>query len=427
MIEIIRSDQFMKKERADIPKQVFDRVSTIVDSIQKDGFAAVAECTKRFDGFELTKENLKISEAEILQSDSTLTSEQKQAIDLAFERVEQVQKSIANTALQETKVTIGNGYVCFKPRPIERIGIYVPGGVAPLPSSLLMAGIPARIAGVKEIVVCTPPRKEGISPAILYIAKKLGIKEIYQIGGAQGIAAMAYGLPDLLPKVDMICGPGNVYVAAAKQLVSSQGLVKIDMVAGPSEVLVIADDRARADYIAADMLAQAEHGTTSSAILLTDSKELATNVRIELEKQFNQLTNKEIAGNSIRDYGAIVLVDSVDQAIEIANEYAPEHLEVFVRNPELITSKFTSAGALFINTCEAFADYGMGGGNHILPTGGTARFLSGLSVYDFIIRTYVEYMTDEEQAKLAEKTSVFADLEGLESHSKAAKLRGEQK
>ncbi len=427
MIDVIGPEQFRKKQRAGIPKDVFEKVEVLISKIDDLGFDAVVVYSKKFDNFDLSLKNLKVDELKIAISADLLSKEQKQAIDTAFDRVLKVQESIAKTALSETKEKVGDGFVAFRPRAIERIGIYVPGGVAPLPSSLLMAGIPARVAGVKEIVVCTPPQKDGISPAILYVAKKLGINSIYQIGGAQAIAAMAYGLAGSVPKVDMICGPGNVYAAAAKQIVSSKGLVKIDLVAGPSEVLIIADETTRADYLAADMLAQAEHGVNSPAILLTDSMKIADEVSSEIEKQAKMLKNDKSVRRSIEDYGAIVLVKSLDQAIEIANEYAPEHLEVITEDPESVASKLTCAGAVFVNTCESFADYGMSGGNHILPTGGTARFLSGLSVYDFVVRTYVEYMTDLEQAELAGQTSIFAKLEGLEAHSNAAKLRGEIK
>jgi histidinol dehydrogenase len=238
---------------------------------------------------------------------------------------------------------------------------------------------------------------------------------------------MAYGLLGLIPKVDMICGPGNVYAAAAKQTVAARGLVRIDMMAGPSEVLISADEAARADYVAADMLAQAEHGINSPAILLTDSKKLAEKVQQELQKQLSELNSGGTAGQSLRDYGAIVLVDSLEESVAIANGYAPEHLEVMVQDSEPIVQNLTNAGAIFVNTCEAFADYGMSGGNHILPTGGTARFLSGLSVYDFIVRTYIEVMSDEGQARLAELTGTFADLEGLEAHSRAARKRGKKR
>lgn len=423
MIEIIGVEQFKKKQRAGIEKQVFERVEEVMEDIEKKGFEAVQEYSKMFDRFDLGKENIKISEQEIEKSPESLSAKEKEAIDTAFERVEKVQKAIAKNALAETREDVGKGYVLFKPRAIERVGIYVPGGVAPLPSSLLMAGVTAKAAGVKEIIICTPPQKDRVSPAILYVAKKIGVKDIYQIGGAQAIAAMVYGLERIIPKVDMVCGPGNVYAAAAKQLAFSKGLVKIDLIAGPSEVLIIADEKANPEYIAADMLAQAEHGVNSPAIMLTDSKTFAQEVKQEVEKQLSTLKNNEVAKKSIKDYSSIVVLEKIEQAADIANNYAPEHLEVFLQDSESIISKLTNAGALFVNTCESFADYGMSGGNHILPTEGTARFLSGLSVYEFIIRTYVEYMTDDEQAELAELTSVFAAVEGLEAHSKAARLR----
>lgn len=289
----------------------------------------------------------------------------------------------------------------------------------------MMAGITARAAGVKDIIICTPPQKEGsLSPALLYLAQKLGILDIYQIGGAQAIAAMACGLQNDIEKVDMICGPGNAYVTAAKQIVSSQSLVKIDLAAGPSEVLIIADETGNPQFIASDMLAQAEHGINSPAILLTPSKQLAQAVSNEVKIQLADLKQNEIAKESINNFGAIVLVSDIEEAIELARNYAPEHLEVFVSNAEMVANELRNAGAIFINTCESFADYGMSGGNHILPTGGTAKFLSGLSVYDFIVRTYVEFMTDKEQKKLAEITGRFADIEGLEAHGKAARFRG---
>ncbi len=420
MIKIISASQFRKQERTGIPKEVFQRTEAIVDDIAKNGLMAVVGYAGKFDKFELNAQNIRLTVPDTV----SLSAKQKKAIDEAYKRVYSVQKAIAEKALAETKTDVGDGYVILKPRAIERVGIYVPGGVAPLPSSLLMAGVTARAAGVKEIIVCTPPQKNGISPAIHYVAKKLGITGIYQIGGAQAIASMAYGLPGIMQKVDMVCGPGNVYAAVAKQIVSSRGLVKIDMMAGPSEVMIIADKFAQADYVAADMLAQAEHGINSPAILLTDSRALAEGVRSELEKQLSRLRTQDIARRSLLDYGAIVLVSSLEEAIALANGYAPEHLEVLVQNSKSITRDLACAGAIFVNTCEAFADYGMSGGNHILPTGGTARFLSGLSVYDFIVRTYVEYMTDVEQRTLADATVAFAEIEGLEAHANAARLRG---
>lgn len=345
-------------------------------------------------------------------------------MDEAFERVGLVQSEIAKTALAETRVRVNGGFVLFRPRPMARVGIYVPGGVAPLPSSLLMAGVTARAAGVKDMFVCTPPQETGISPAILYVAGKLGIADVYRIGGAQAIASMAYGVPGLMEKADMVCGPGNVYAAAAKQIVSAGGIVKIDLAAGPSEVLIIADGTAKPGYMAADLLAQAEHGINSAAILLTDSVTLAREVAEKIGCLCRRLKRPETAARSIQDYGAIVLVKNLDDAVAIANDYAPEHLEIFAKDAEKIAAGIKNTGAMFVNTCEAFADYGMSGGNHILPTGGTARFLSGLSAYDFLVRTYVEVMTDWEQKAVAELAGTFADMEGLEAHANAARQRG---
>ncbi len=420
MIDVIGPDEFRKKDRAGIPDEVYERAEAIVENVKKNGFGALKEYSSKFDGFDLNEENLMVSAKEI-KADN-LDDIQKEAIDEAFNRVYSVQKAIA-VSQKEIKLSIGDGSVSLKPRPIKRVGIYVPGGVAPLPSSLLMAGVTARATGVKELVVCTPPQVP-ISPTILYLAGKLGITEICRIGGAQAIAAMAFGIPRRLKKVDMICGPGNVYVAAAKQLVSSSGTVKVDLVAGPSEVLIIADETARPDYVAADMLAQAEHGINSPAILLTTSKWLATEVSLELKKQLRKLSKRQLAEESLENYGAIVLTESMEQAVKISNDYAPEHLEILAKDGDLIANKISNAGAVFVNTCESFADYGMSGGNHILPTGGTARFLSGLSAVDFMVRSYVEIMSDAEQRKLSEQAGIFADMEGLEAHARAARLRG---
>jgi histidinol dehydrogenase len=416
--------QFRKRKRPGIPKGVLEQAKLIVEDVRAHGFAALAEYSRKLDDIRVTEQDLQANKAEIQSASERLTLNQRDAIDEAFERVKLVQSKIAETALLEIRVRVNDGFVLFRPRPMERVGIYVPGGIAPLPSSLLMAGVTARAAGVKSLFACTPPQETGISAAILYVAGKLGIADVYRIGGAQAISAMAYGLPGLMEKADMVCGPGNVYVAAAKQIVSTNGTVKIDLVAGPSEVVIIADSSAKPDYLAADMLAQAEHGTNSAAVLLTDAVTIARQVAEKLECLCRRLKRREIAAKSLRDYGAIVLTKNIDEAVAIANGYAPEHLEIFSNDAEKIAAGVKNAGALFVNTCEAFADYGMSGGNHILPTGGTARFLSGLSVYDFLIRSYIEKMTDGEQKAVAGLAGTFADIEGLEAHANAARQRG---
>ncbi len=424
MLRISTPQEFRKRQRPGIPPEVFDRAKLITEDVRTRGFAAVAGYSSKVDGIRVTKQDVKASQADIRSAGERLTPEQLRAMDEAFGRVGQVQSEIAKTALAETRVRVNDGFVLFRPRPMARVGIYVPGGVAPLPSSLLMAGVTARAAGVKDLLVCTPPQETGVSPAILYLVGRLGIADVYRIGGAQAISAMAYGLPGLMEKADMVCGPGNAYVAAAKQIVSAGGIVKIDLVAGPSEVVVIADGTAKPVYVAADLLAQAEHGITSAAILLTDSAAVARQVAEKLECLCRRLKRQETAARSIRDYGAIVLTKNIDEAVAMANDYAPEHVEIFAKDAEKIVSRIKNAGALFVNTCEAFADYGMSGGNHILPTGGTARFLSGLSAYDFLVRTYVEVMTDWEQKAVAGLAGEFADIEGLEAHANAARQRG---
>lgn len=424
MVRIIDADSFEKEKRAGIPDAVLERAGKIVEEVGKRGLDAVAEYSRTLDNFEATASSIRVGAQGIGEAAGRLGELEKKAIDEAFARVGGVQEEIAANALRESRSKVGDGYVLLRPRAMGRVGVYVPGGVAPLPSSLLMAGASARAAGVKEIIVCTPPRKEGISPAIAYAAKKLGVEEIFIMGGAQAIAAMACGLPGVMEKADMVCGPGNVYAAAAKQVVSAKGLARVDLVAGPSEVMIIADAGADARYIAADMIAQAEHGSNSPAVLLTDSRELAKKVDSELEKQLGELKNRANAEKSLREYGAIVLVEGMGQAVGIADRYAPEHLEILAKDSGKIAGKIENAGAIFVNTCESFADYGMSGGNHILPTGGTARFLSGLSAYDFIVRTYVEVMSDKEQEKLAGLAAAFADIEGLEGHARAARLRG---
>jgi len=424
MLRISTPEQFRKRPRPGIPKAVFAQARLIVEDVRSRGFAAVADYSRQLDGISVTERNLKLSRADIRSARKKLAPKQIRAMDEALERVGLVQSEIAKTALAETRVRVKDGFVLFRPRPVCRVGIYVPGGLAPLPSSLLMAGVTARAAGVKDLLVCTPPQKSGISAAIPYVARQLGITELYRIGGAQAVSAMAYGLPGVMEKADMICGPGNTYVAAAKQLVAAEGAVKIDLVAGPSEVMILADNTANPVYLAADLLAQAEHGPDSAAILLTDCESLAREVAERLERLSRRLKKRETANASLQRHGAIVLTRNMGEAAAIADEYAPEHVEIFAENAEKLVSMLQNTGAIFVNTCEAFADYGMSGGNHILPTGGTARFLSGLAVYDFLARTYVEAMTGREQKAVAGLAAAFADMEGLEAHTNAARQRG---
>jgi len=306
--------------------------------------------------------------------------------------------------------------------PLKRVGIYVPGGTASYPSTVLMNAIPPTIAGVKEIVMTTPPGKDGkIAPAILCAAKIAGVTKIVKAGGAQAVAALAYGT-ESVPAVDKIVGPGNVYVATAKRRV--YGTVDIDMIAGPSEILVIADGNTNPAHAAADMLSQAEHDRMASAVLVTDSETLAADVAEELERQIPMLERQEIARTSIDNNGKIIITKSIDEAVEVANSIAPEHLEICVDEPFMYLDKIKNAGSIFMGKyCpEALGDY-MAGPNHTLPTSGTARFSSPLSVDDFVKKTQFSYFTKDALSKVARDVEYFASKEGLGAHAKSAVIR----
>lgn len=306
-------------------------------------------------------------------------------------------------------------------RPVERVGVYVPGGKASYPSTLLMNVIPAQVAGVKEIALCVPTAGEEINPAVAAAIKLLGLKEVYRIGGAQAIAAMAYGT-ETIKKVDKIVGPGNIYVAIAKKMVF--GDVGIDMIAGPTEVLIIADNTAHPSFIAADLLGQAEHDEMASSILVTNSEALAKKVQHELSIQLKDLKSRDIAKKSVDKYGAIIITKDLNTAVEIANQIAPEHLEIMTRMPTRFLPKIKNAGAIFLGewTPEALGDYSAGS-NHTLPTGGTARFSSPLGVYDFIKRSSLLNFKKEGFMKLSKTVETFADTEGLQAHGNTIRIR----
>ena len=309
--------------------------------------------------------------------------------------------------------------------PIEKVGLYVPGGTAAYPSTVLMDAIPAKIAGCKEIVMVTPPAKDGsVNPDILTAARVAGVDRIFKMGGAQAVAALAYGT-ESVPKVDKIVGPGNAYVAEAKKQVF--GKVSIDMIAGPSEILIVAEGGCNPAYVAADLLSQAEHDKMASAVLVTDSMALAQAVLKELEKQIPMLSRKEIARVSIDDNGKIIVADNLFDAIEIANEIAPEHLELCVEQPFVYLDKVKHAGSVFLGKyCpEALGDY-FAGPNHTLPTSGTAKFSSPLSVDDFVKKTQYCYYTEAALEKVADKVAAFANKEGLQAHAKSAMVRVEK-
>ena len=317
-------------------------------------------------------------------------------------------------------------YLGQKVIPIERVGLYVPGGTAAYPSTVLMDAIPAKIAGCKSLAIATPPKKDGkINPYVLFAAKVAGVDVVYKTGGAQAIAGLAYGTQSI-KKVDKIVGPGNAFVAEAKRQVF--GMVSIDMIAGPSEILVIADDTARADFVAADLLSQAEHDKMASAVLVTDSERLAKEVADEIEKQLEALERKDIARVSIDNNGKIIVVEDILTAVEVSNELAPEHLELCVSSPEKLLDKVKHAGSVFMgHYCpEALGDY-LAGANHTLPTSGTARFSSPLSVDDFIKKTQFTYYTQKAFSKVANDIDLFAKKEGLTAHAKSATIRLEDK
>ncbi len=305
--------------------------------------------------------------------------------------------------------------------PLQRVGIYAPGGKAFYPSTLLMAAIPAKIAGVKEIIIVTPVKDGKINPLVAAAADICGVNRIFKIGGAQAIAALAYGTKSI-PQVDKIVGPGNAYVAATKKLVFGQ--VGIDMIAGPSEILIIADKTANASFAAADMLSQAEHDEMAVAVLFTTSEAFAQKVAKEIDEQMKTLERKKIIKSSLKNFGAIIITKDLIHAVELANDFAPEHLELMVENPAEILKRVQNAGSVFLGsyTPEALSDY-LAGGNHILPTSGTARFSSPLGVYDFVKRMSVSSFTPDALDKLASPTSRFAKLEGLDAHANSVLVR----
>ncbi len=306
-------------------------------------------------------------------------------------------------------------------RPLERVGVYVPGGKAAYPSTALMNVIPAQVAGVKEITLCVPTPEGKINPYVAAAVKLLGLKEVYRIGGAQAVAALAYGT-ESIKKVDKIVGPGNIYVAIAKRMVF--GDVGVDMIAGPSEILIIADKAAHPSFVASDLLSQAEHDEMASSMLITDSEALAEKVKIEITKQIKDLKRKDIIKKSLKKYGAIIIVKNLNNAVNIANRIAPEHLEIMIKKPKDFLPKIKNAGAIFLGewTPEPLGDYAAGP-NHTLPTGGTARFSSPLGVYDFIKRSNLLHSAQSGFARLAQTVETLADIEGLEAHGNTIRTR----
>ncbi len=396
---------------------VSDTVTAIIDDVRARGDEALIEYGKKFDNADIT--SLEVTKQEI---DKAFECANKKLVEVIKEAAQNIEKFHRNQLRQGFIQNDSSGIVTGqKIMPLEKVGLYVPGGTAAYPSSVLMNCIPAKIAGVKNIYMTTPATGGHINPVILVAAKIAGVDKIFKAGGAQAVAALAYGTQSI-PKVDKIVGPGNAYVAEAKRQVF--GTVAIDMIAGPSEILIVADATSNPSFVAADMLSQAEHDKMASAVLVTDSNELAKKVSEQLEIQIPLLPRCEIARASIDNYGKIIIVDSIKQAIDISNEIAPEHLELCVDNPFELLGMVTNAGSVFMgkNCPEALGDY-FSGANHTLPTSGTARFASPLSVDDFVKKMQYTYYSQDALCKVADKIAYFARSEGLEAHAKSATIR----
>jgi histidinol dehydrogenase len=394
-------------------------VSTIVADVRARGDAALIEYTTKFDRVTPALEKLRFTESELAGAEAGVSAEVRTALALARDRIEAYhRKQVPEDSSRVDPIGVELGW---RWSALESVGLYVPGGTAAYPSSVLMNAVPAKVAGVDRLVMCVPTPDGKINPAVLVAAKLAGVHEVYCVGGAQAIAALAYGTESIRP-VAKIVGPGNAYVAAAKRQVF--GMVGIDLIAGPSEVLIIADSRANPAWIAADLLAQAEHDPSSQAILITDSEPLADAVEDAVESQLKTLPRKMTAGASWRDFGAIIIASSLDSGAEIANRIAAEHVEVMVATPDRILPAIRNAGAIFIGnyTPEAVGDY-IAGSNHVLPTARSARFSSGLSVLDFMKRTSILKCGPEQLNKLGPAAMTLAEAEGLEAHRRSVAIR----
>jgi len=391
-------------------------VKEIIDEVRRRGDAALLDYTLKFDTVKLT--SLEVSKAQITSAYQAVAADLVSALKLAAERIRSFHNRQRESIFSESAET-GLGWLV---RPINRVGVHVPGFTAPLPSSLLMTAIPAKVAGVKEVILTTPPQSDGaVSPVTLVAADIAGIDRIFSVGGAQAIAALAFGT-ESIPRVDKICGPGNIFVLLAKKML--YGVVGIDGLYGPSEVIIIADETANPEYCAADLLAQAEHDPLASAILITPSRSMADKVNQAVEQQLKGLSRKAIATESLQNRGMIVVIASIEEAIELANLYAPEHLCLVVDNAASYVEQVSNAGCLFVgeNSLEVLVDY-VAGPSHVLPTEGTARFSSPLNVSDFIKLTNLVAMEKDDLKKLGPAASIIARAEGLDAHAKAVEKR----
>jgi histidinol dehydrogenase len=426
MIEVIRADGIkdrefilsLKSRTEAVRDDVYKKVDEILSEVKNNKDSALKSFTKQFDGIDIN--NFLVSEEEKEAAFKKVDKSFLEAIKLAKQNIwdfHEKQKQQSWMTNKENGIVMGQVV-----RALERVGIYVPGGTAAYPSSVLMNAVPAKVAGVKEIIMVTPPNKYGtVNENILAAAIVAGVDEIYKVGGAQAIGALAFGT-ESIPKVDKIVGPGNIYVALAKKAV--YGSVDIDMIAGPSEILVVSDESGNAKFIAADLMSQAEHDILSSSILVTTSEELANQVKRELEKQVEALSRKDIIKKSIKDYGCILIVDNIEQAVDIANSIAPEHLEIMCKDPFALLGNIKNAGSIFLGQYapEPLGDY-LAGPNHVLPTSGTARFFSPLSVDSFIKKSSYLYYTEEALRTVKDSVTIIAEAEGLTAHANSIKVR----
>lgn len=408
-------DMLRRRSAGENP-EIMATVTRVIDDVKARGDEALYEYSEKFDGVKLT--SLFMSEEEKERLIAMVPDDLRRTMERAAANI----RAFHEQQKQTSWIDASEGRVMGqRVLPLRRVGIYVPGGRAAYPSSVLMNTIPASVAGVDEIIMCTPPKNEGVNPAVIYAAHLAGVKNILTVGGAQAVAALAYGT-ESIKRVDKIVGPGNIYVAMAKRL--CYGAVDIDMIAGPSEVLCICDDSANASYIAADLLSQAEHDPLAASVLITTSRKKAEEIDAELARQTDLLARREIIMQSISSFGSAVIVDTLDEAAALSDEIAPEHLELALESPFEMLSKIRNAGSVFLGhmTPEPLGDY-MAGPNHVLPTGGTARFSSALSVDSFVKKSSYLYFGREAFNSLADDVIRFAEAEGLDAHANSVRIR----
>lgn len=426
MISYIKADGKAEKEliaqlkarSGETSKKVTESVTEIIEAVRLEGDAALDRYTKLFDGS--VPEKLEVTKEEMEEAVNSVAPEFLTAVKNAAERIKDFharQKQQSWLTTKENGVILGQ-----RIRGLKRVGLYVPGGTAAYPSSVLMNAIPAKIAGVEELIMVTPPMKDGgANPHILAAAYVAGVDRVFLAGGAQAVAALAYGT-ERVPKVDKIVGPGNIYVATAKKLL--YGVVDIDMIAGPSEILIVADDSAKPEFLAADLMSQAEHDVLASAILLTNSEKIASETVEALKRQVEDMPRKDIIKKSLKDYGAVIVCQDLGEAVDFANELAPEHLEMCVENPMEYIGRMDNAGSVFLGNYspEPLGDY-YAGPNHVLPTGGTARFFSPLSVDSFVKKSSFIYYTESALSQDKDDVITLAEAEGLGAHANSIKVR----